>query len=146
MISNATGRVIAVLLALILAVLLFGREAVGPWIAWGLAGLGSLLLIWFVINSIWRFGVYAYGDDVRQSYNEAREKGGSSLLLTLAWIGCFCNVFVVVWAVVLAMGGMRFRDAFFAVPLFWLPMTTFMVCYGLNALLQKFYEWRHERT
>lgn len=132
--NNSTLKVIAVLLALILAVMLFGRDAVLPWM-WVVA---ALLVVAFVVWLVWRFGVFAYGDEVRKHLDETREKGGSVPLAIIGWVGAAGNVVVIIWAGILALNGVPFRDAFFQVPLFWLPIVTFMGTMALNGIIQWF--------
>ncbi|MGN6489255.1 MAG: hypothetical protein ACTHLT_15760 [Devosia sp.] len=139
--SNNTGKVIAVLLALILAVLLFGRDAVTPWL-WV---AGVVLMVGCLLWLVWRFLVFAYGDEVRKHFDETRAKGGSILLAVGFWIGCFLNAVVLLWAGILALNGVPFKEAFLQVPLFWVPLVLMLGGYFLNEVIQWWKQRRAER-
>jgi uncharacterized membrane-anchored protein len=137
--SENTGKAIVVLLALILAVLVFGKDALGQWFIWGV----GLFVVVAVVGGIWRFIVFAYGDEYRKSMDESRENGGWPILTVLFWVGAAGNIVVLIWTLFLTFGaGIPFKEAFLEVPFFWVPLALIMSGYLLNEFIQ----WLKERA
>jgi hypothetical protein len=122
MISERTGLLIAILLAAILAVLVFGREAVAPFLL--PIGIGSLVVFLIVI------GAGRFSADFIDMLLIDQKSGGSPLLLGVAFIGLAANIAII--------GTSSFKEILSTIPWFWVPMAVFMGCYCLNEALKFF--------
>lgn len=141
MLTEKTGQLIVVLLAAILAVLVFGREAIGPWLFWGGATFVVLAILFYVIREIWRVIV----SDIAQYAAEERREGGSGILIVIAWVGIIGNGIVVVWALLMSFQGTPYGDALQLIPYYWVPLVLLFVGYGGNEGVKWLREKREER-
>lgn len=138
--SEQTGRLIALLLAGILAVLLFGRDqvldllTVVPWLA---VGLVILAVIYWIARSVFD----SFVEDYR---TEAISTGASALgrfFLALAYVGIAANLCVFAWVAIMAYLTGSIKDAWQNVPYFWVPILMTGVCFAIYM----FDNWRREQ-
>ena len=119
--------------------MLFGREAVLPWM-WV---AGALVVVAIVVYAVWQFVVFAYGDDVREHLDETRAKGGSMFLAVLFWVSAAGNVVMFGWAAIVALTRqVGIREAVEFVPFWWVPVCFLLPSYFGNELIK----WLQQRV
>ncbi len=114
--TNSHASAIVILLALILAVLLFGSGAILSGMGWLLAAVVAIGIVWLVAVLVVR-ATRGVGDALK-----TEREAGNFYTALIAFIGMFGN-FAVCGVAFLTKGEHEpFKHALGEIPLFWLPV------------------------
>jgi hypothetical protein len=117
-----------ILLALILAILLFGSGAVLGGLGWLLAAVGAIMVLVMLCRWI------GDGLEALKVEFEGQKQNGTLYSSVLGFIGFVGNCAVAVLAYLLAEPGGQDRLDFEQVPLWWLPIVLFGLSFPLGWL------------
>ena len=137
--TNSHASAIVILLALILAVLLFGSGAILSGIGWLLAAVVAIGIVWLVAVLVVR-ATRGVGDALK-----ADREAGNYYSSLIGYIGMFGN-FAVCGVAFLTKGEHEpFKHALGDIPLFWLPVALLLSSIPLS-WIEKTFAARHRKS